>query len=97
LRIVLQVRLFQLTHIQAYEPVANVTLDFCYDEALHGKIMSAYNRLWDVIDANRDQLSHEVWTWKYEDGFRVEQLGALTNTESNIRQLWSLTFLAVRG
>jgi hypothetical protein len=59
--------------------------------------MSAYNRLWDVIDANRDQLSHEVWSWKYEDGFRVEQLGLLTNTESNIRQLWSLIFLAVRG
>jgi hypothetical protein len=38
-----------------------------------------------------------VWTWTYSDGggFRFEPLGALTGTESNIRQLWSLTFLAV--
>jgi hypothetical protein len=38
-----------------------------------------------------------VWTWTYSDdgGFQFEPLGALTGTESNIRQLWSLTFLAV--
>jgi hypothetical protein len=77
--------------------VTNIRSDFCNDDTLFNKIQSAYNHLWDLIDANREQLSHEVWSWRYADGFKVEQLGALTNTESNIRQLWSLTFLAVRG
>ena len=69
--------------------------DFCKDETLRTKIVSAYNRLWDLIDANRAQLSNEVWSWRYEDGFKVTQLGELTANESNIRQLWSLAFLAV--
>ncbi|KAF1935249.1 hypothetical protein EJ02DRAFT_460549 [Clathrospora elynae] len=69
--------------------------DFCTDTTLHAKILSAYNRLWDIIDANPDQLSHEVWSWRYDNGFKVEQLGAFISTESNVRQLWSLTFLAV--
>lgn len=72
-------------------------VDFCTDATVHDKVRSAYYQLWDTIDANRDQLSHEVWSWQYGDGkFQVEQLGALTSTESNIRQLWSLTFLAVK-
>ncbi|KAH6875035.1 hypothetical protein BKA58DRAFT_427756 [Alternaria rosae] len=70
--------------------------DFCANSAIHGKVLSAYNSLWDTIDANRGQLSHEVWSWKYDNGYQVEQLGSLTSTESNIRQLWSLTFLAVK-
>lgn len=72
--------------------------DFCADAALHGKVVRAYNRLWDVIDANRAILSGEVWSWRYVDGegFVALPLGELSATESNIRQLWSLTFLAVR-
>jgi hypothetical protein len=77
--------------------ISNTRPDFCDDDTLFTKIQSAYNHLWDLIDANGDQLSYEVWSWKYDNGYQVEQLGALTNTESNIRQLWSLTFLAVRG
>jgi hypothetical protein len=83
--------------IQLSETLLILLSDFCDNDALHEKIVSAYNRLWDLIDANRDQLSHEVWSWRYDNGFEIEQLGALMNTESNIRQLWSLTFLAVRG
>ncbi|KAI4678823.1 hypothetical protein J4E81_010551 [Alternaria sp. BMP 2799] len=70
--------------------------DFCADSTVHDKVHAAYNSLWDTIDANRDQLSHEVWSWKYDNGYQIEQLGSLTATESNIRQLWSLTFLAVK-
>ena len=69
--------------------------DFCKDVSLYRRIVSAYNRLWDLIDANRAQLSHEVWSWHYDNRFNVTQLGELTANKSNIRQLWSLTFLAV--
>jgi hypothetical protein len=71
--------------------------DFCTNTRLHNKILIAYNRLWDLIEQNSAQLSSEVWTWTYSDdgAFQFEPLGALTGTESNIRQLWSLTFLAV--
>jgi hypothetical protein len=71
-------------------------IDFCTDSTVHAKVLSAYNSLWDTIDANRGQLSHEVWSWQYNNGYQVEQLGSLTATESNIQQLWSLTFLAVK-
>ncbi|KAF2850177.1 hypothetical protein T440DRAFT_479603 [Plenodomus tracheiphilus IPT5] len=69
--------------------------DFCTDTELYDRILAAYNYLWDIIDDNRAQLSLEVWSWKYDNGYQVEPLGALTATESNVRQLWSLTFLAV--
>ncbi|KAI6783557.1 uncharacterized protein J7T54_005586 [Emericellopsis cladophorae] len=68
------------------------------DEALHSKVLSAYNRLWDVIKDNRSILGNEVWSWKYGDGegFVTVPLGDYNPTESNIRQLWSLTFLTVK-
>jgi hypothetical protein len=69
--------------------------DFCTDTDLYLKIRQAYTRLWDLIDDNRDQLGSEVWSWTYDEGFLAEPLGTLTATESDIRQLWSLTFLAV--
>ncbi|KAJ8108347.1 hypothetical protein OPT61_g8238 [Boeremia exigua] len=69
--------------------------DFCSDEALYSKVLSAYNRLWDIIEANESQLSSEVWSWNYDNGFQATPLGTFVPTESNIRQLWSLTFLAV--
>ncbi|KAI9151992.1 Long-chain-fatty-acid--CoA ligase FadD13 [Paramyrothecium foliicola] len=70
--------------------------DFCDDDRLYSKIIDAYNHLWDLINANSANLGSEVWSWKYENGKFVSiALGELTPTESNIRQLWSLTFLAV--
>ncbi|KIW01176.1 uncharacterized protein PV09_07460 [Verruconis gallopava] len=76
--------------------------DFCADIPLRTKISTAYNHLWDLIEANKDQLSEEMWTWVYEnDEFVLTQLGDLppapgaTYTESDVRQLWSLTFLSV--
>jgi len=78
-------------------------LDFCAQPPLHTKLLTAYNHLWDTIDANAAQLSGEVWSWVYDkEGFKVVPLGALppppgsNPTESDVRQLWSLTFLAVR-
>lgn len=65
----------------------------------------AYNALWGVIEANSENLSTEVWSWTYDAGsdkFEYIDLGQLpppagvSPTESNIVQLWSLTFLAVR-
>ncbi|KAI1757356.1 hypothetical protein F4782DRAFT_225346 [Xylaria castorea] len=77
--------------------------DFCSDTPLHDRIIEAYNHLWDIIEQNRDHLSSEVWSWVYRDGDYVyTPLGALPGpegqipTESDIRQLWSLTFLAVK-
>ncbi|OJD36358.1 glycogen debranching enzyme [Diplodia corticola] len=78
--------------------------DFCNDTIVHGNVRQAYNHLWDLIDANRAYLSSEVWSWVYKAGdFLYTPLGALpppagqSPTESNIRQLWSLTFLAIRS
>jgi hypothetical protein len=76
--------------------------DFCGDATLYNKVKSAYNHLWDLIEANNAQLSSEVWSWTWaNNGFQVTPLGALPPppgnypTESDVRQLWSLTFLAV--
>ncbi|KAI5863814.1 carbohydrate-binding module family 52 protein [Durotheca rogersii] len=78
-------------------------LAFCADAALRGRVLEAYNHLWDLIDANSEHLSSEVWSWAYSDGdFRYMPLGALappdgqSPVESDIRQLWSLAFLAVK-
>lgn len=77
--------------------------DFCTDDSVHGNVLAAYDYLWDLIEANSENLSSEVWSWVYTDGeFRFVPLGSLpppagqNPTESNVRQLWSLTFLAVR-
>jgi hypothetical protein len=70
--------------------------DFCSDQELRGRVYSAYNRLWDVIEANEGILSGEMWTWRWEgDKFVPVPFGDVTSTESNIQQLWSLKFLAV--
>jgi len=98
---------------------------FCSDKSVYGALKAAYNRLWDVIDANEAQLQSEVWSWTYSvsnatngtssgnstaagngtagTGYKFSPLGVLPpppgvagGTESNIRQLWSLTFLAVQ-
>ena len=70
---------------------------FCADESIRANVLAAYNALWDVIEANSEHLSEEVWSWRYEGGkFRFVELGDLTGLESDIRQLWSLAFLAVK-
>ena len=77
---------------------------FCTQTAVHTNVLNAYNALWDVIEKNTAQLSTEVWSWVYRNGdFHVTPLGVLPSppgvgaqTESDIRQLWSLTFLAVK-
>ncbi|RSL68959.1 hypothetical protein CEP54_002606 [Fusarium duplospermum] len=71
---------------------------FCRDEGVYNALRSAYNHLWDIIEANSDQLQSEVWSWTYgKEGYKFSPLGALTSgTEGNIRQLWSFSFLAVK-
>jgi hypothetical protein len=84
----------------------NTTLapDFCTDNSVYGNVRNAYNILWDSIEANSAHLSTEVWSWTYDavaKKFDYVDLGALppppgsSATESDIVQLWSLTFLAV--
>lgn len=75
---------------------------FCSNTAVYSNVENAYNMLWDKIEANSAHLSTEVWSWTYADGkFSYIDLGALppppgsSPTESDIVQLWSLTFLAV--
>jgi hypothetical protein len=52
--------------------------DFCGNDQVFGRVKEAYNALWDVLDANRDIISSEVWTWVYrDDEYVVTQLGAL--------------------
>ncbi|GAP92813.2 putative glycogen debranching enzyme [Rosellinia necatrix] len=77
--------------------------DFCFNTTLYRRIVEAYNHLWDIIEKNRGHLSSEVWSWVHRDGDYVyTPLGAIPGpegqipTESDIRQLWSLTFLAVK-
>ncbi|KAK3684641.1 hypothetical protein LTR37_020073 [Vermiconidia calcicola] len=81
---------------------SSVSPDFCSDRAVHENVVAAYNHLWDLIEANQRYLGSEVWSWQYRGGtFEFIELGALppppgsSPTESDIRQLWSLTFLAV--
>jgi hypothetical protein len=78
--------------------------DFCSDSSVYGNVKNAYNMLWDGIEANSVHLSTEVWSWTYDataKKFDFIDLGALppppgsSPTESDIVQLWSLTFLAV--
>lgn len=82
---------------------------FCKDTGVYTALKGAYNRLWDVIQDNEDQLESEVWSWTYsgaknETGgeYKLSPLGVLPpppgvsgGTESDIRQLWSLVFLAI--
>ncbi|KAF1816256.1 glycogen debranching enzyme [Eremomyces bilateralis CBS 781.70] len=74
---------------------------FCADPSIYDHVREAYNHLWDILEANRAALGSEVWSWVYDGGYKLTPLGALppppgsNPTESNIRQLWSLTFLAV--
>ncbi len=76
---------------------------FCSDIKVYGNVKLAYTTLWDNLERNKELLSQEVWSWRYKGGFQFTPLGSLPpppgvggGTESNIRQLWSLAFLAVK-
>ncbi|KAH1502045.1 hypothetical protein KXX06_001032, partial [Aspergillus fumigatus] len=70
---------------------------------VYNNLRTAYNTLWDGIETNQALLSEEVWSFVYSDGrFNPAPLGNIppppgvgAQTESDIVQLWSLTFLAV--
>ncbi|EXJ59025.1 hypothetical protein A1O7_06456 [Cladophialophora yegresii CBS 114405] len=84
---------------------ASATPAWCSDSSVYNNVLLAYNTLWDSIEANSAQLQGEVWSWRYNNrtgNFTTLPLGVLppppgvsAGTESDIRQLWSLTFLAV--
>ena len=92
----------QLSRCNNTTTSTSVVPDFCTDSVVYGNVKGAYNALWDVIEANSAELSTEVWSWGFEGGeFVFQELATevppegTTETESDIRQLWSLTFLAV--
>ena len=86
-------------------PNTTQTPQWCDDETVEPNVRRAYNALWDSIEANAAQLQSEVWSWTFNNDtgtFTTTPLGALppppgvsSGTESNVRQLWSLTFLSV--
>lgn len=52
--------------------------DFCSDKSVYNNVIAAYNSLWDVLEANENALSDEVWSWQYKDGsFQFIELGEL--------------------
>lgn len=92
----------QLARCSSSNSSSNTRPAFCTDASVYGNVKEAYNVLWDSIEENEGHLGTEVWSWVFEDGkFVYEDLGALpppageSPTESDIVQLWSLTFLAV--
>ena len=78
--------------------------DFCSDAVVYNNVRNAYNTLWDVLEASKDFLSDEVWSWVYKDGkFMQTPLGSMPAppgvegvAESDIVQLWSLMILAMK-
>jgi hypothetical protein len=90
---------------------SNSAPEFCGNTAVYGKVKMAYNRLWDIIEANTAYLSTEVWSWGFgaddvtEEGdgsgtpaslnLQYKDFGQVSATEADIVQLWSLAFLAV--
>jgi hypothetical protein len=79
---------------------------FCSDATVYNTTVAAYNYLWDTIEANSAQLESEVWSWMWNNDtqeYVTTPLGSLppppgvsSGTESDVRQLWSLSFLAVK-
>ncbi|CAI6334316.1 unnamed protein product [Periconia digitata] len=78
--------------------------DFCNDETVYQNVKAAYNAVWDSLQECDDFLEDEVWSWQYTDGkFVHTPLGSLPpppgvsgTVESDVVQLWSLTFLALK-
>ena len=73
------------------------------------KLKKAYTRVWNAIDSNKEHLSAEVWSWKWDENADGQVNGDFVyvplshqptpdgsgQTESNAVQLWSLTLLAL--
>jgi hypothetical protein len=78
--------------------------DFCSNTVVYNNVKNAYNALLDNIEKNEEYLSDEVWPWRCEDmKFKHTSLGSLPPppgvgeiAESDVIQLWSLAFLAVK-
>ncbi|KAL6857343.1 hypothetical protein J3F83DRAFT_373077 [Trichoderma novae-zelandiae] len=96
-----------VTDIPTFVTNATAIPQFCGNKGVFSALKRAYNKLWDIIDDNSEQLESEVWSWTYSNGstrgFEFSPLGVLPpppgvggGTESDVRQLWSLTFLAVK-
>lgn len=65
--------------------------DFCSDNTLYSKVLSAYNHLWDIIEANTEHLSTEVWSWQYENGaFQFLDYGKVSPTGELVTSLISV-------
>jgi hypothetical protein len=68
---------------------------FCNDTTVYRNVVSAYDNLWDSIEANSDLLRTEVWSWVYNNGFQNTLLrdlpapGGAAQTESDIIQVIS--------
>jgi hypothetical protein len=46
----------------------NARPDFCAEESVYNNLRTAYNTLWDGIEANKALLSEEVWSFVYSGG-----------------------------
>jgi len=54
---------------------------FCSDTTLYPKVKSAYNHLWDLIEANSQHLTTEVWSWEYaNNAFEFVDYGKVSPT-----------------
>jgi len=66
---------------------------FCNDTIVYPNAVTAYNNLWNSIEANAPLLRTEVWSWVYNNGFQYTPLGDLpapggaAQTESDIVQV----------
>ena len=67
--------------------------EFCNDASVYNNVVSAYNNLWNSIEANSNLLRTEVWSWVYDNGFQYTPLGdipapgGVPQTESDIVQV----------
>lgn len=91
------------------DPVTRKNVDSNLYHEIKDQVKRAYSKIWDLVEANKEHLSAEVWSWRW-DGRAKEGKGDFAyvplshlptpdgggQTESNARQLWSLTFLALQ-
>ena len=91
------------------DPAARKLVEPDFYKRVIDQAKRAYTKMWDLIEANRQHLSAEVWSWRWDEkakegkgDFEYVPLSHLPTpdgagqTESNARQLWSLTFLALQ-
>ena len=41
---------------------------FCENTNVYENVKNAYNHLWDLIEANTEHLTTELWSWEYSEG-----------------------------